>query len=167
MEVSMSFIKKIFLYLVIIFIATTNLFAQLQYDQYSTDNQELERFIDDFGVQYEKDYPSGADNFAYVGKDAATSLSQNTFRGIYSWSLNIPATANITSGTQWEQITSATTLHSEPNISNTVGSTTISWVSRTIPRYHKSKYELGSLLLPSLKIFNKSSISQFSNNNQL
>ena len=78
---------------------TDDLFSQT-YDQIPTFRQEIERYFDGNGVlQYSRDYPGGSDNDAWAGKNATTTQTQNTFRLIYTWSLDIPTDATITSAT--------------------------------------------------------------------
>ena len=87
------------------------------YDQNPSEIQEIERYYNGSGVlTYDRDYPNaGTDNAAWAGKNATTTETQNTFRLIYTWLLDIPTNATVTSatlyigGTAYSNSTSAIT----------------------------------------------------------
>ncbi len=87
------------LILILVSFITEDLFSQ-PYDQNPADIQEIERYYDGNGVlKYDRYSPGGSDNDALAGKNAITSLTQNTFRLIYTWVLDIPTNATVTSAT--------------------------------------------------------------------
>ncbi|MCZ2223312.1 MAG: hypothetical protein LC122_06745 [Chitinophagales bacterium] len=92
-------ITSLFIFLFYICLFNYVLYSQT-YDSTPLDQQELERYYDqNNNLKYDKDYPGSTDNFAYVGKNATSSETKNTFRMIYTWVHSIPATATITSCT--------------------------------------------------------------------
>jgi hypothetical protein len=80
---------------IVVFLLCSSIFPQTYtYEEYPTVIQEIERYHDG-SYKYNRDSQL-FDNNAWAGKNGAI-LTMNTFRLIYTWVLNIPQNANITS----------------------------------------------------------------------
>ena len=81
--------------IIVVFLLCSSIFPQTYtYEEYPTVIQEIERYYDG-SYKYNRDSQL-FDNNAWAGKNGAI-LTRNTFRLIYTWVLNIPQDANITS----------------------------------------------------------------------
>jgi len=89
--------KTLKLFLIIFFFSGNILFAQT-FNENVDYIQELERYYNQNVLTYDRDYPLGNDE-AWAGKKALTIESQETYRLIYTWFLNIPTNATIQSAT--------------------------------------------------------------------
>lgn len=78
----------------VVLLLSTSFFPQT-YEQYPADIQEVERYFENNTYHYNREYPVFEEK-AWAGKNGEI-LTMNTFRLIYTWVLDIPSNANITS----------------------------------------------------------------------